>query len=80
MLVSTPLLRPPDLTKPFYLLTDTSEKGFGALLEQDGPDGKKYPITYASRQTNPYEVKYNPTDTLPIRKMLHSIRGPRLRI
>ena len=33
MLVSAPLLHPPDMTKPFYLWTDASEKGFGALLE-----------------------------------------------
>ena len=55
MLVSAPLLRPPDLTKPFYLWTDASEKGFGALLEQDGSDGRRYPIAYTSRQTNPAE-------------------------
>ena len=35
-LVSAPLLHPPDLTKQFYLCTDTSEKGFGALLDRKG--------------------------------------------
>ena len=53
MLVSAPLLHPPDITKPFYLWTDASEKGFGALLEQEGSDGQRYPIAYTSRQTNP---------------------------
>ena len=32
-LTSAPLLRPPDLTKPFQLWTDASERGFGAVLE-----------------------------------------------
>ena len=33
-LVSTPVLHLQDLTKPFQLWTDASEKGFGAALEQ----------------------------------------------
>ena len=62
MLVSAPLLHPPDLTKPFYLWTDASEKGFGALLEQEDSDGCRHPVAYASRQTNPAEAKYAPTE------------------
>ena len=62
MLISAPLLHPPDLTKPFYLWTNASEKGFGALLEQEGNDKKRYPVAYASRQTNPAEAKYAPTE------------------
>ena len=62
MLVSAPLLRPPDMTKPFYLWTDASEKGFGALLEQEDSDGNWHPVAYASRQTNPAEAKYAPTE------------------
>ena len=62
MLVSAPLLHPPDLTKPFYLWTDASEKGFGALLEQEDSDGRRHPVAYASRQTNPAEAKYAPTE------------------
>ena len=62
LLVSAPLLRPPDLSKHFYLWTDASCKGFGAVLEQCGDDGKRYPIAYASCQTNPAEAKYAPTE------------------
>ena len=62
MLVSAPLLHPPDLSKPFFLWTDASGKGFGALLEQEGEDNKRYPIAYASRQTNQAEAKYAPTE------------------
>ena len=51
MLVSAPLLHPPDLNKLFFLWTDACSKEFGALLEQEGNDGRRYPIAYASRLT-----------------------------
>ena len=62
MLIAAPLLHPPDLDKPFYLWTDASQRGFGTLLEQEGSDGHRYPVAYASRQTNPAEAKYAPTE------------------
>ena len=62
LLTRAPMLRPPDLSKPFFLSTDASERGFGAVLEQEGEDKKRYPIAYASRQTNPAEQKYAPTE------------------
>ena len=34
----------------------------GALLEQIGDDGERYPIAYSSRQKNPAESKYAPTE------------------
>ena len=57
-----PLLHPPDLNKPFVLWTDASQAGFGALLEQEGENKRWYPIAYASRQTNPADRKYAPTE------------------
>ena len=39
LLVSAPLLHPPNLDKGFYLWTDASEQGFGAVLEQENEDG-----------------------------------------
>ena len=62
LLTHAPMLHPPDLSKPFFLSTDASERGFGAVLEQEGEDKKRYPIAYASRQTNPAEQKYAPTE------------------
>ena len=61
-MTSAPLLPPPDLTKEFYLWTDASSRGFGALLEQKGEDGKRYPVAFASRQTNLAKQKYAPTE------------------
>ena len=62
LLSSALLLHPPDLSKEFYLWTDACELGFGALLEQVGDDGERHLIAYASRQTNPAERKYAPTE------------------
>ena len=61
-LVSAPVLHPPDLTKPFQLWTDASERGFGAVLEQKDQEGNCHPIAYASRGTNNAERKYAPTE------------------
>ena len=40
MLVTAPMLCHPDLSKPFFLSTDACERGFGAVLEQEGEDQK----------------------------------------
>ena len=61
-LVSAPVLHPPDLTKPFQLWTDASERGFGAVLEQKDQEGNCHPIAYASRATNNAERKYAPAE------------------
>jgi len=53
--------RPPDMTKPFFVWTDASLEGFGAVLEHIDLEGQRHPIAYASRQTNLAEAKYAPT-------------------
>lgn len=60
-LATAPLLHPPDLSKPFFVWTDASSVGFGAVLEQLDDRFQRHPIAYASRQTNPAEAKYAPT-------------------
>ena len=61
MLISSPVLVPPDLDKDFFLWVDACEEGFGAILEQTSEDGLRHPVAYASRATNDAEKKYPPT-------------------
>ena len=61
-LSSAPLLQPPDWEKEFFLWTDASLLGFGAVLEQETTEGKRVPIAYASRATTAAEKKYGVTE------------------
>lgn len=56
-LVKGPILRLPDLEKPFVLRTDASDVGLGAVLLQYH-DGTPFPIMYASRKLSPAEQNY----------------------
>ena len=51
-LSTAPLLMLPDLSNPFYVWSDASIVGFGAVLEQLDDQGQHHPIAYASRQTS----------------------------
>ena len=48
MLVSAPLMRNPDFTRTFFLQTDASGVGVGAVLSQGETDDQ--PIAYFSRK------------------------------
>ena len=61
-LATSPVLQPPDLSKSFFVWTDASIVGFGAVLEQLDDQNHRHPIAFASRQTNPAERKYAPTE------------------
>ena len=56
-LVKRPILRLPDLEKPFVIRTDASDVGLGAVLLQYY-DGTPFPIMYASRKLSPAEQNY----------------------
>ena len=58
-LVAAPVLRFPDLGRPYILETDASAKGLGA---QRGEDGKIHPIAYASRTTQGAERNYGSSE------------------
>jgi RNase H-like domain found in reverse transcriptase len=66
-MIDKPVLRQPDFMKPFFLLTDTSVYGVGAILSQEGGstnpvDTKKpklHPIAYYSATFTKTECNYD---------------------
>ncbi len=63
-MVSKPILQQPDFDKTFYLQTDVSKYGVGAILSQDrGVKGvtpqKQHPIAYYSATFSPTEQNYD---------------------
>ena len=60
-LINYPILSCPDFTKEFYILTDASKSGIGAVLAQyDGKDEKV--VSYASRGLKKSEINYVPIE------------------
>ena len=52
-----PVLKLPDLSKPFVLRTDASDVGLGAVLLQEHNE-ELFPVMYASKKLLPRETKY----------------------
>ena len=59
LLCSAPILRSPDFNKPFILQTDASDRGIGAVLSQEDPEGEEHPIVYFSKKLLPREERYS---------------------
>jgi hypothetical protein len=57
-----PLLRIPDLNKPFYIYTDASTYALGAILCQRDDDGIEYVCAFASRLLKGAELNYTITE------------------
>src|SRR5437764_15468370 len=62
VLMETPVLIHPDFSKDFILSTDASGYALGAVLEQEGNNGKLHPIGYASKTLTQAEQKYSTTE------------------
>ncbi len=58
LLTRDPVLKLPELEKPFVLRTDASEIGLGAILLQE-QDDVLFPIAYASKKLLPRERNYS---------------------
>ena len=56
------LLNYPEVKKPFYIPTDTSDVSLGAVLFQLDEDGNPCPIIYASRTLKGAELAYYSTE------------------
>jgi hypothetical protein len=58
IILKKPILRIPDVRKPFVLRTDASNNGLGAVLLQEYED-KLFPVSYASRKLLEREKNYS---------------------
>ena len=56
-LIEGPVLRAPDFSLTWYLLTDASSGAIGSWLAQRH-DGHLHPVAYHSRQLKPHELKW----------------------
>ena len=61
-LTSSPVLRLPDLSKPFFVQTDTSKLGTGAVLLQKDDTGVPHPCAYLSQALVGAEQNYQVYD------------------
>lgn len=62
LLCTKPVLAPPDFSKQFYLQTDASARGIGAVLAQKDEQTKDHPVAYFSRKLADRERNYSATE------------------
>ena len=76
ILCSAPVLRTPDLEKPFVLQTDASQRGVGAVLSQLDEVGADHPVAFFSRKLLPREERYSTIEKecLAIKLAIHAVR------
>jgi len=72
-LMSPPILRFPDSSRPFYLQTDASLDGISYILGQTDDKGRKFVISYGGRGLRPCEKKW-PITQLECLSLLTGIR------
>lgn len=73
-LVTTPILRFPDMNKPFILSTDASGSALGYVLGQKDDNGLEYVVSYGGRALRPEEKKWSITE-LECLAVVDSIRN-----
>ncbi|KAG1106818.1 hypothetical protein G6F42_016601 [Rhizopus arrhizus] len=74
MLTSSPLLKLPDMSKPYRIETDSSDFGVGAVLLQEDPDSSAWlPIAYESKKLSKAEQKL-PAQERELIAIIHALR------
>lgn len=58
LLTSEPILAKPDFNKEFFVVTDASIEGLGAILTQKDDEDREHPIIYSSRALQGSEKNY----------------------
>ena len=61
-MIKAPILAFPDMSKPFYLQSDASKVGAGAVLFQINEKGHRSVVSYASWLFSDTERRYNTTE------------------
>ncbi|KAJ1133341.1 hypothetical protein NDU88_011636 [Pleurodeles waltl] len=56
---SAPVLKSPCYSKKFYVQTDASELGVGAVLSQHNSEGQDQPVAFISRRLTPREKRWS---------------------
>ena len=85
-LASAPVLRQPDPERRFFIDTDASNTGVGAVLLQKDDEGNAHPVAYASRKMTSAEMLYSTREQealaiiFAIEKFNDHIRGRRFTV
>jgi hypothetical protein len=61
VLVSAPIIQPPDWSQPFEIMCDASDYAIGAVLGQR-KEGRVQAVYYASRTLNESQLNYATTE------------------
>lgn len=61
-LITAPVLRHPDFSKPFYIQCDASEVGIGAVLFQKNDSESENPIAFYSQKLTACQKNYSVTE------------------
>jgi hypothetical protein len=56
--LAAPVLRYPDMSREFFVVTDSSDFAVGASLEQATRESQRYPVAFVSHKRNTAESKY----------------------
>ena len=73
-IVNAPVLKHPELDKPFKLICDASDFACGAILAQEDEQGATHPCAFSSYKLNKAERNYSTED----RELLAVIKGLKL--